>query len=77
MTTTKTATARSGYAHVQPLYCLCGAQWHGMYALRDRNPVIAAHEGRDGCGFITEERYQKLFRVKKYASHARLKRRTA
>ena len=66
MSTPKTATARSGWAHVTPLYCACGAQWHGRYAVPELNPVINAHATRRGCGFLTEAEYHKRFPVRQY-----------
>jgi len=46
------------------VFCACGAQWHGKYADRVRNPVIDDHARRRydvGCRLISEAQYVRRF----------------
>jgi hypothetical protein len=45
------------------VYCLCGAQWHGRYAID--NPVVAEHYARQWdrpvvCRLISAEEFTRL-----------------
>jgi hypothetical protein len=44
------------------VYCRCGAQWHGRYAVA--NPVIHSHRAR--CGrMLSERQYARRYAVRK------------
>jgi hypothetical protein len=47
------------------LYCSCGAEWHGQYAMPDLNPIIESHKNRDWCSFITKDSFEALFGVRR------------
>ena len=39
------------------VFCRCGAQWHGRYAVD--NPVIADHAARATCRLVTRAEYEQ------------------